>query len=49
MKAFADDNWNGNQKLKVHLEKVENIVEKGANAGYKHFLLFPRCFQMASM
>ena len=24
---------------------VENIVEKGENAGYQHFLLFPQCFQ----
>ena len=27
---------------------VENFVEKGENAGYKHFLLFPQCFQKAS-
>ena len=26
-------------------DRVENIVEKGENAGYQHFLLFPRCFQ----
>ena len=26
---------------------VENIVEKGENAGYQHFLLFPQCFQKA--
>ena len=26
-------------------DKVENIVGKGENAGYQHFLLFPRCFQ----
>ena len=24
---------------------VENIVGKGENAGYQHFLLFPQCFQ----
>ena len=24
---------------------VQNIVEKGYNAGYQHFLLFPQCFQ----
>ena len=24
---------------------VKNIVEKGENAGYQHFLLFPQCFQ----
>ena len=28
-------------------DRVENIVEKGENAGYQHFLLFPRCFQRA--
>ena len=29
-------------------ELVENIVEKGENAGYQHFLRFPQCFQMPS-
>ena len=42
-KAFADDKIMVNQKLKL-LEKVENIVGKGENAGYQHFLLFPQCF-----
>ena len=32
--------------LVLHLE--ENNVEKGENAGYQHFLLFPQCFQKAS-
>ena len=27
---------------------VENILGKGENAGYRHFLLFPQCFQKAS-
>ena len=27
---------------------AENIVGKGENAGYQHFLLFPQCFQKAS-
>ena len=27
------------------LDRVENIVEKGENAGYQHFLLFPQCFK----
>ena len=27
--------------------RVENIVGKGENAGYQHFLLFPQCFQRA--
>ena len=29
-------------------DRVENIVGKGENAGYQHFLLFPQCFQKAS-
>ena len=29
---------------KFNLERVENIVGKGENAGYQHFLLFPQCF-----
>ena len=28
--------------------RVENIVGKGENAGYQHFLLFPQCFQKHS-
>ena len=45
LKAFADDNLNESSKLKFALGRVENIVEKGENAGYQHFLLFPQCFQ----
>ena len=26
---------------------VKNIVGKGENAGYQHFLLFSQCFQRA--
>ena len=29
-------------------EMVENIVGKGENTGYQHFLLFPQGFQKAS-
>ena len=29
-------------------DRVENIVGKGQNAGYQHFLLFPQCFQKLS-
>ena len=47
MIAFADDKINLNQKLKFDMGRVENIVGKGENAGYQHFLLFPQCFQMA--
>ena len=36
------------EKLKFVLERVENIVGKGENAGYQHFLLFPPCFPRCS-
>ena len=29
-------------------DSVENIVGKGENAGYQHFLLYPQCFEKAS-
>ena len=48
LKAFAGDKINLTEKLKFVLGKVENIVGKGENVGYQHFLLFPQCFQMAS-
>ena len=28
-------------------DRVKNIVGKGENAGFQHFLLFPQCFQTA--
>ena len=48
LKAFTDDSLNVNQKLKFALGRVENIVEKGINSGYQHFLLFPQCLHIAS-
>ena len=45
IKAFADENANVAQKLEFAFDRVENIVRKGENAGYQHFLLFPHCFQ----
>ena len=45
LKAFADNKINVTEKLKLLLEMVENIMKKGENAGYQHFLLFPQCFQ----
>ena len=33
LKAFADDQLNVTEKLKIVLERVENTVEKGENAG----------------
>ena len=34
--------------MKLVQGRVENIVGKGENAGYQHFLLLPQCFQKAS-
>ena len=48
LEAFADGKINATQKLKFALGGVENIVGKGKNAGYRHFLLFPQCFQKAT-
>ena len=45
LKVFADETISVTQKLKFDLGRVENIVGKGENAGYKQFLLFPQCFQ----
>ena len=47
-KAFADDKMIVTQKLKFVLGRIENIVGKGENAGYQHFLLSPQCFQKIS-
>ena len=48
-KAFADDTIILTQKLKFMLGRVENIVGNGENAGYRHFLLFPQCFQKLTL
>ena len=45
LKTIADNKIKVTQKLKFGLGRVENIVGKGENAGYQHFLLFPQCFQ----
>ena len=34
--------------LKTEILWVENVVGKGSNAGYQHFLLFSQYFQKAS-
>ena len=47
-KAFADDKIILTQWLKFVLGRIENILGKGENAGYQHFLLFPQCFQKFS-
>ena len=41
LKSFADDKINLNEKLKLVLERIENIVWEGETASYQHFPLFP--------
>ena len=47
-KVHADDNINVTQNLNSVLGRVQTFWEKGENAGYHHFLLFPKYFQRAS-
>ena len=46
---FADDKINVIEKLKFVLERVDNVVGKGENAGYQHFLLFLQFFQIKGL
>ena len=48
LNAFADDKIIVAQMKISVFDRVENIVGKGENAGYQHFLLFQQCFQKAS-
>ena len=49
LKTFADDKFNVAQMMISLFDSLENIVGKGENAGYQHFLLFPQCFQKLSV
>ena len=44
LKAFADDKLNVARMMIFVLDRVENTVGKGENAGCQHFLLFLQCF-----
>ena len=48
LKTFADDKFSIAKMMIPLFDQVENIVEKGENAGHQHFLLFPPCFQKVS-
>ena len=48
LKAFPENKINVIEKLKLVLERVENIVGNGENAGDQHLLIFPQCFLKAS-
>ena len=49
LKAFAEDSLNVVKLANFVCDGVENIVGKGENAGYQHFLLFPQWFQKFSL
>ena len=42
---FDDDELNVPLNIKFVCHRIENIVSKGENVGYQHFLLFPSCFR----
>ena len=48
LKVLADNKINVTKKFKFGLERIENVVGKGENAGFQQFLLFPQCFQKPS-
>ena len=48
IKAFTDIKILVTGKSKFGMGRIENMVGKGENAGYQHFLLFPHCFQKPS-
>ena len=43
-KAFADDKFIVAKIMISMFDRVENMVEKGENAGYLHDFLFQHCF-----
>ena len=47
-KAVADNSFNVAKITTSMFDQVENIVGKGENAGYQHFLLFQQGFEKAS-
>ena len=47
-KHFADDKIKVLKMTIFVFNRVENIMEKGENTDYQHFLLFLQCFQKAS-
>ena len=48
LKAFADDKLNYARVMISLLDRVENTVGKGENAGYQHFPLFLQFFPKPS-
>ena len=48
LKAFADDKLNIAGMIISLLDRADNTVGKGENAGYQHFLIFLQCFPKPS-
>ena len=48
LKPFAKNKLDVAQVIEFVFERIENLVAKGENAGYHHFILFPQFFQMSS-
>ena len=46
---FADDKLNVAKMISFVCVWLENIVGKGENVSYQHFLLFPQYFQKVSI
>ena len=44
-KVFSDNKSKVAQMAELVLDRAENSVGKGGNAGYHYFLLFPQCFK----
>ena len=42
--SFAEDKFHVAIMMISAYDRVVNILGKGENAGYQHFLLFPPCF-----
>ena len=49
LEDFVDYKTNVTYKMNFDKGRVENHVGKGENAGCLHLLLFPQCFQRASL
>ena len=47
LKTFTDDKIKLAKRMIFVFDRIENIVGKGENAGYQHFLLFSHVFQKA--
>ena len=44
LNAFVDEKIKIAKMMIFVIDRVENIVGKGENAGYQYFLLCPQCF-----